>query len=1034
MTQNPPDRLRLAIRNVMGSSDGGSPELLADIIALHIGFLAYARWLNENSRKLGGPYAKQMLQLLPRFQGAVDGFMQGSLREMVERQDATRLKAPYRKANTGARLTLIRRRAEFFLTLLQFLRSRQPLLQELFPTGRSVQHARKLANFAEETDPAAILSNLARLPSVSGNPRFRSWLRGVAGEVGIEVSSGEALEADTATVHAIADQMEKVAARQGAADPMSEKALEAASDQEALRGAVEEVAAASPDPSAVRATVATRRAQRTLPKVAQEMGLNDEQAEFLMSSGNVVLAAGAGSGKTHTLTATVKHHVVDRGVPPERILVTTFTRSAMTEMKERIEGMGVHNAEIGTTHTISRQIISRYNPSLKKALQGATDGTADRLFRMAVVQVGLHKTQGHDGGGGRPWRRRRWAAGQGGPTPYWKKAIGDWFNLGQEPQDSRGKKIGEKRLKTVVGMFKNASLSVEAAWQKHEDDEYGDPLRYYAAAVYGAYEWLKKEDPQGSPCLDFDDWLVEAVKIVENNPQAAKQLQDWFRVVIVDEAQDLNALQHRLFSVIGQGSDLFAFIGDDKQAIYEFRGAVPEEFVGKSKAGEFQTKLLTRNYRSGGNIVESANKLIAHNGDRQIPMVCRAREGREGEGTLEARMPPDHQAAAKEATIEIEAAIQGGASPDDFGVLVRNGAEAEAYCMSLAARGIPFRSKSAGRFFQKPAVKSLTAWMRLAQGQPTDRNLNGVVVEASRVPGFFLGKTFADRMSAASRKQRMAFLDLLLNGNTAIYGRANHDRNVQMLATTIAAFRRDTDGADTNTIIREILALRGSSGKTFMDFLKESVNPADLGEDEIAGIEPTDEEIEIAAKVQIKPLLDLAAVPRFNDDPAQYIGFLDVMSSRMSQASRKGKDQDPVPAVRVDTCHQWKGLEAKHVYVSMAGGTFPNFRADQAYDAGDETAYDSERRLAYVAITRGKESVTIMCPRENYLGKEGGLSRFVSEACIPIAGQEPEGDPSDEAARTAFQQDIEDEEAEMGWADLDYEEPLDPSDLYVGSY
>jgi superfamily I DNA/RNA helicase len=199
---------------------------------------------------------------------------------------------------------------------------------------------------------------------------------------------------------------------------------------------------------------------------------------------------------------------------------------------------------------------------------------------------------------------------------------------------------------------------------------------------------------------------------------------------------------------------------------------------------------------------------------------------------------------------------------------------------------------------------------------------------------------------------------------------------------------------DTAQVLRMIMDIQGSK-QSFQDSLIEQIDADDLAEE--LGREPTEEEIREAALVPIRPVM---AVAENFQDPKKMMAFIHKLKKANSQ-TRKA-DEDPEPAVPIMTGHSWKGLEAKHIYISMAAGVFPPneelMRRDEAPDPIIKAGtIEDERRLAYVAITRGEDSVTIMCPNENYRGQPSGVSQFVAEACIGIEG-EVEPEENDEAA------------------------------------
>lgn len=980
---------------------GISPNRLVDLMTLTMAFDSLADWAVDTETN-PGTVGKKGLMLVKRFSSGLDEGIQEHLGPLAERGDGKVLGRHIRIGlRPGAPSDMAQRKGAMFGKVLKWMKSRQTVLRDVFPAKAS-RPAIALMRVSEEEDPVARMAGLAGIPVVSGATTIRKWVKEAASMMGVTPTATEEAMTDAESVAPLADELRRVNGLLEASDPVSETAADLQAKRAALLDKIDEAANDSVDPATVRASAVSAVAEQPTSKIAKKAGLNDEQTAALLAEGKVVITAGAGAGKTRVLAAKVAWFVEEKGYRPDQILATSFTNKAAKELKERVEDQyGINDARIGTTHNISREILFDFSNIPRDVIMKATkSGLISTLMKMAIEQVKLSQHSG----GGRTWGGgggRRWAGlvkDAAGPSPYWKKPIGEWFNIGKDPVDNRNKPIGTRRISTAVGMFQSHQISPAQAWAENKSGENGNVM-HFAAAVYGAYDWLKHNDPQYGPALDFDDWLGEAVNTLKENPRALEALQRRFKVVMVDEAQDLNKVQHELFGLIAAKADTFAMIGDDKQAIYAFRGAVPDEFTALPGKG-FKTETLTMNFRSGKDIVEAANKLIAHNGDRQIPMTCRADEERKGMGQIQAIELERHEDCAVLAANEISEEIETGGSPSDFGVLVRNNGEADAFCLALMAKGIPFRSKA--NFFNKPAVKALSAWITIAAGT-SDSAINEAVVNAHSTPGFFLNRAFEAGLGHACPPGQN-YLDFLLDGGRPYAGRDDwrNDKMVRPYADELANIKA-AGTMPTADMIMEILDIRGSK-QTFMSALTDQVDPEDVAEANDT-LEPTDEMIREAALSPLRPMTEMAK--KFTD-PAKFIDFLTKMT-RANDRSRKD-DNAPEPAVMVDTIHQWKGLQAKNVYCVMAAGTFPHSSTDQKFAEGDETAYDDERRLAYVAITRGEDRVTVLSPKTNYMGKESGLSQFVSEACIGIRGEtveEADPDAQDEtmlkmAAETRF--------------------------------
>ena len=947
-------------------------DRFVDVSTLAVGLGAYSMWLAAAEKKPDA-LLKHGATMARRYRDQLTLGFEKFIAPLMERDDAAKLKIAWRRAmRPGSPDVMFMRRGEFFTVLMPWLRRHQQVMRDLF-SGKAYQAALKLSQAVVEEDPGAILNKLAVIAPVSGLRAPRKWNEEAAEAAGAPISDTESLMADAQEAQQKVTSLRDAQTALDNAEPGSQDEADAAAEKAVVTSQIEEIAAESKDPSAVRGAVVSAASEQPTSSIGEKMGLTPEQMGALVANGKIIITAGAGSGKTRVLAAKIAHYVQEKGYRPEQIMATSFTRKSAKELKERVEeNFGITEANIGTTHSISAQVIRSFKPQWQNALRAAMDGTTERLFTIAMSQVQLD-----------PGAQSRPSGGYGGRRRYagrnlYKDALGQWFNLGEKLIDAKGKPIGKKRLKNFIGKWKMGGWGPEQAWAFYKGRQAESTTPYFAAAVYGAYEFLKNEDPEYAPAFDFDDWLIKAVEVLENDPAALETLQRRYKIVLVDEAQDLNAMQHKLFSMIAGQADTYALIGDDKQAIYAFRGAVPEEFIDLPEKG-FENKQLTMNFRSGQSIVDAANKLIAHN-ERQIPMVCDANVERKGMGQIRAMEEDTHEKAASVACAEIADSIKnGGMSPDDFGVIVRNNAEADAYALSLMARGIPFRTKV--DFFNKPIIKAALAWMTINSGG-SDEEVNDAIVSAHQTPGFFLDKQFGSMLGKRAPRG-MNYLDYLLSGGQ-VYDQAWRDKKMVAAYRDVVSQVVGFEG-DTAQVLRFIMGIQGTK-QSFQDSLIEQIDVDDLAED--LGREPSEEEIREAALVPIRPVM---AVAENFEDPKKMMTFIHKLK-RANAQTRKG-EEDPEPAVPIMTCHSWKGLEAKHVYVSMAQGVFPPseelMRRDEAPDPIIKAGtIEDERRLAYVAITRGEDSVTIMCPRETYRGTPGGPSQFVDEACIGMVGAE----------------------------------------------
>lgn len=601
---------------------------------------------------------------------------------------------------------------------------------------------------------------------------------------------------------------------------------------------------------------------------------------------------------------------------------------------------------------------------------------------------------------------------------YYKDPANQWWNMGMEVVDSNGRAIGAKRFGTAISKYRADLITPSQAWAQDKN---------VFAAVYCAYEWIRKNDAAYANTIDFDDMLAECCKMLVANPKTLKTLQQKFKCILVDEAQDLNKAQHLLFGMLagyidpktqepyGDGrmtADTYCFIGDDKQAIYEFRGADPERFIEKSdlvEGGEgFETKILKTNYRSGEAIVDAANRLIAHN-TKQIPMVCEANPPR-GQGVISNVIVGDHMEGANLTANEIEDTMKvGGHTYDDFGVAVRTNAEALAFGVELIKRGIPFRSKM--NFFTDHTTKALVAWLQLAEAEMSDTKvINAAVLACHRTPKFGLDRTFNSGLERLAKGQN--YLQYLISskgdlryeegpytGRAAWKNKKNVLPYVEVLESVFALSGTPQEVLQDILQIKGISFQRGKAGKSIIEALidnvKGSPDAMDLLSEETESGDISEEAIRGLALAPIQPLLSLLGEKDSMKESMEYIRKLQKANEKKSKKDDPGAADYDEPAVVIDTCHGWKGLETKHLYVPMPEGVFPHV------NSSSEEELASERRLAYVALTRGADSVTVLNPMESHIGRPAGVSRFVEEACIKPAGSNDETSEALEHAKTA---------------------------------
>jgi len=446
--------------------------------------------------------------------------------------------------------------------------------------------------------------------------------------------------------------------------------------------------------------------------------------------------------------------------------------------------------------------------------------------------------------------------------------------------------------------------------------------------------------------------------------------------IVLDRIEKVEKVQGEFLDL--QVDDASNFFGDgilSHNSIYKFRGADPKLYIDKARS-DFRELRMELNYRSGSNIVNAGENLIAYNGDRQLPKTCRAVES-SGEGRIVYTQPDTHQTAAKDVVSEIRSKLKTGEyEPRDFGIVTRTNAEKDAFIVALIAAGIPFETKGGFNFFGKDIVKGVIAWTRIAVERGDKANL--ALKHVLKTPNFkLLGDKFVWKAKAMAKKAGYTDICEYLATEDPLVYKAGVDSQLSVEALGVAI--RELRAMGTNSfpaLLERILTLKGTDdmGGGPMSFLDQLVSKMNLDElqekGEISSSNITREELEEIAKAPLNPLLSIAEA---RPGVEAFLNTVDILTGKEATAKSKEDEVRKTGRVNVNTCHQWKGLEAQELFVLMAGGVWPHSRSEDL---------DEERRLAYVGITRGKQSVKVLAPQINYRNQPAKKSPFIGEACI----------------------------------------------------
>lgn len=468
----------------------------------------------------------------------------------------------------------------------------------------------------------------------------------------------------------------------------------------------------------------------------------------------------------------------------------------------------------------------------------------------------------------------------------------------------------------------------------------GDYREHLIAKVYHYYQGTLKS----ANALDFDDIIVLTVELFQQFPEVLEYYQNRYRYIMVDEYQDTNQVQYLLVSMIAAKHQNLCVVGDDDQSIYKFRGATIENILSfEDQFREAKVIRLEQNYRSTQNILTAANHLIQHNTARkgknlwtdagdgeQVSVVTLADE------TMEARYIAD----------SIMKRVEEGGRWSDHAVLYRMNAQSGAIERALTQRAIPYRMVGGLRFYERKEIKDVVAYLSVLNNPLDDLRLARIINEPRRG----IGTTTIDRGEEISQ--------LVGEPLYTVFAKADQYAPLSRTSGALLSFIELMEELKEEV---DVLPL-----DEFLDLLLEKT-----GYLEMLKAEGKEGEGRIENVLELKSNMiqyeEAAETPSLG-------GFLEEISLYTDLDSYE-VDAD---AATLMTIHAAKGLEFPHVYlVGLEEGIFPG---RNAMDFPEEL--EEERRLAYVAITRAKEKITLTgVQRRMLFGKTmwGRPSRFVGE-------------------------------------------------------
>ena len=421
-------------------------------------------------------------------------------------------------------------------------------------------------------------------------------------------------------------------------------------------------------------------------------GLDDGQRSAVLApSGPVCVLAGAGTGKTRTITHRIAHLISTGAHSPSEVLAVTFTTRAAGEMRVRLRSLGVPGVQARTFHSAALKQLRYFWP---RSVGGQLWPVLEHKLRLVAIAA------------------RRANAGTDSATLR---------DLASEIEWSKATLAGPKDYLAAVA--------------KHQRDT---PLPAETVAkVFAGYEAVKQEAEQ----LDFDDLLLHTCAVLEDDEAVAREFRSRYRCFVVDEYQDVTPLQQRLLDAWLGGRDQVTVVGDANQTIYSFAGASPSYLLGfEQKFPNASVVRLERDYRSTPQVVTLANRVIAGasgmSAKYRLRLVAALPDGPETTFTEHPDEPTEAKSVAKAAA----ALIEGGMPASGIAVLYRINAQSEVYEAALTELGVPYVVRGGERFFARAEVRQALAVLRNAArsmqdgaGEPVEEPVAETPASASRL-------------------------------------------------------------------------------------------------------------------------------------------------------------------------------------------------------------------------------------------------------------------------------------------------------------
>jgi len=654
--------------------------------------------------------------------------------------------------------------------------------------------------------------------------------------------------------------------------------------------------------------------------------LNAPQREAAGHGGGPLLVlAGAGSGKTRVITYRIAH-LIAGGIPPAAICAVTFTNKAAEEMRERVAHLlrdpaTARALTIGTFHALGLHILRTERRAL-----GMPRGFAiyDQSDQLGALREAL-------------------------------RAVREFGRDGE-------RRFDVKAVLTRISLAKNAFIAPEA-YEGNPADEYDG----ITAQVYPKYQEMLR----ACGAFDFDDLIVEPVRLFETDAAVRERWANKYHYVMVDEFQDTNPAQLRLVRHLVTDHQNLVVVGDDDQSIYSWRGADPTNILRFAERFEgAKVVKLEQNYRSTKTILGAANQVISNNKQRHGKQLW----SRLGDGELITHaVAATSEDEAKWVAREIAQLHKSGRRWEDIAVMYRSNLQAKVLEDELRQAQVPYVMYGGQQFFERKEVKDVLAYLRVALNSRDELALRRVI----NYPARGIGATTVERLVTAAHAGHATLWDALRGAIASGGG------GTGALPGLEPDLPREPDEPAPREV--EVSDLRGAARNGIIELVhvvSELGASLESGTDAVSATRTLIEDIRLYDDLRAASG-SMAAAQRRIDNVEGLLGslqrfadkgkgrealaeYLRLLALETSQEKEEGGDR-----VVLTTLHGAKGLEFPVCFmIGLEEELLPHARtlqpqASDVLDADHATDISEERRLCYVSITRAQRKLylTRACSR-----------------------------------------------------------------------